>query len=245
MCSRSLRYGGHQSRFSQALRREFLRDENMHISHEAIYTYLYVLPRGELKKTLVGYLRRKRKARRKRTGLKEQRGQIPEIISIEERPAEVADRSIPGHWEGDLLMGKDHRSALGTLVERKIRWVYLVPLKDKDAESVRKSFSKAILRLPKSLRKSMTYDQGKEMAEHKLFTKKKKVKVYFAHPGCPWERGTCENTNGLIRQFFPKGTDFNKFSLKEIRWVEKLLNERPRKVLGFRTPQEVIAGMLR
>lgn len=230
---------------AQVLRREFPRDEAMQISHEAIYTYLYVLPRGELKKTLVGYLRQERKVRRKRTGLKEQRGKIPEMISIEERPAEVAHRSVPGHWEGDLLMGKRHQSALGTLVERKTRWLYLVPLKTKDAPCVRKSFGKAITRLPKSLRKTMTYDQGKEMAEHKLFTKETKVKVFFAHPGSPWERGTCENTNGLIRQFFPKGTDFNRVPLRQIRWAEKLLNERPRKALGFMTPKEVISGLLR
>ena len=230
---------------AQVLRQDFPRDEAMQISHESIYDYLYVLPRGELKKTLVGYLRQERKARKKRTSLKEQRGKIPEMISIEERPAEVARRSVPGHWEGDLLMGKDHKSALGTLVERKTRWVYLVPLKQKDARCVRKSFAKAITRLPKSLRKSMTYDQGKEMAEHQMFTKETKVKVFFAHPGSPWERGTCENTNGLIRQFFPKGTDFNKVPLREVRWAENLLNERPRKALGFMTPKETLAGLLR
>ena len=230
---------------AQVLRREFPGDKAMQISHESIYEYLYVLPRGELKKTLIKYLRQERKKRRERTGLKEQRGKIPEMISIEERPAEVADRSVPGHWEGDLLMGKDHRSALGTLVERKTRWVYLVPLKQKDALCVRKAFAKTITRLPKRLRRSMTYDQGKEMAEHKLFTKQTKVKVYFAHPGSPWERGTCENTNGLIRQFFPKGTDFSKVSLKEFRWVEGLLNGRPRKTLGFQTTKEVIGTLLR
>lgn len=230
---------------AQVLRREFQRDEAMQISHESIYEYLYVLPRGELKKTLVGYLRQERKARRKRTGLKEQRGKIPEMISIEERPAEVAQRSVPGHWEGDLLMGKDHRSALGTLVERTTRWVYLVPLKQKDASSVRKAFARTIKRLPKWLRKSMTYDQGREMAEHKLFTKKTEVKVYFAHPGSPWERGTNENTNGLIRQFFPKGTDFSKVPLSTIRWAERLLNGRPRKTLDFRTPKEALTGLLR
>jgi IS30 family transposase len=230
---------------AQVLRREFPRDTTMQISHVSIYEYLYVLPRGELKKTLVGYLRQERKARKKRTGLKEQRGKIPEMISIEERPAEVAQRSVPGHWEGDLLMGKDHQSALGSLVERTTRWVFLVPLKQKDAPSVRKAFAKTIKRLPKSMRKSMTYDQGREMAEHKLFTKKTDVKVYFAHPGSPWERGTNENTNGLIRQFFPKGTDFSKVSVNTIRWAERLLNGRPRKTLDFRTPKEVLAGLLR
>jgi IS30 family transposase len=230
---------------AQTLRREFPRDKSMRISHEAIYDYLFVLPRGALKKELVGYLRQERSARRKRTGLKEQRGKIPEMISIEERPAEVADRSVPGHWEGDLILGKRHQSAMGTLVERKTRWLFLVPLKNKDAESVRKSFAKTIKRLPRRLRKTMTYDQGKEMSEHQLFTKGKKVKVFFAHPGSPWERGTCENTNGLIRQFFPKGTDFNKVPLKEIRWVEGLINGRPRKTLGFQTPKEVIGALLR
>ena len=120
-----------------------------------------------------------------------------------------------------------------------------MPLKGKDAQSVRKAFGKTIKRVPKGLRKTLTYDQGKEMTEHQLFTKETKVKVYFAHPGSPWERGTCENTNGLIRQFFPKGTDFNRVPLKQIRWVEKLLNERPRKTLGFRTPKEVLAEQLR
>jgi transposase, IS30 family len=230
---------------AQMLRREFPQDGAMQISHESIYDYLYVLPRGELKKTLINYLRQERKMRRKRTGLKEQRGKIPEMISIEERPAEVADRSVPGHWEGDLILGKGHKSALGTLVERKTRWLFLVPLKNKDAESVRKSFAKTIRRLPRRLRKTMTYDQGKEMSEHQLFTKGTKVKVFFAHPGSPWERGTCENTNGLIRQFFPKGTDFNKVPPKEIRWVEGLLNGRPRKTLGFQTPKEVIGALLR
>jgi len=230
---------------AQTLRREFPRDKSMRISHEAIYDYLFVLPRGALKKELVGYLRQERSARRKRTGLKEQRGKIPEMISIEERPAEVADRSVPGHWEGDLILGKRHQSAMGTLVERKTRWLFLVPLKNKDAESVRKSFAKTIKRLPRRLRKTMTYDQGKEMSEHQLFTKGTKVKVFFAHPGSPWERGTCENTNGLIRQFFPKGTDFNKVPLKEIRWVEGLINGRPRKTLGFQTPKEVIGALLR
>ena len=217
----------------------------MQISHESIYEYLYVLPRGELKKTLIKYLRQERKMRRVRTGLKEQRGKIPEMISIEERPAEVADRSVPGHWEGDLLMGKDHRSALGTLVERKTRWVYLVPLKQKDALCVRKAFAKTITRLPKRLRRSMTYDQGKEMAEHKLFTKQTKVKVFFAHPGSPWERGTCENTNGLIRQFFPKGTDLVGIPNHRFTKVQQLLNDRPRKRLGYRTPNEVLASRLK
>ncbi len=166
------------------------------------------------------------------------------MISIEERPKEVEDRSIPGHWEGDLIMGKDHQSALGTLVERTTRWVFLVPLKKKDAESVRKAFAKAMLSLPKEVALSLTYDRGKEMAEHRLFTEATKIQVYFAHPHSPWERGTNENTNGLIRQFFPKGTDFSKVPLKAIREAQEMLNERPRAVNNWESPQERMAALL-
>ena len=154
-------------------------------------------------------------------------------------PADLAKRSVAGHWEGDLIVGKGHKSALGTIVERKTRTVIMVPLKGKDALSVRKAFEKELISLPKQMRKSLTYDNGHEMAQHSLFTSRTKMKVYFAHPNSPWERGTCENTNGLIRQFFPKGTDFNKVSRREIKKVQKMLNERPRAVLGYRTPKDV------
>ncbi len=210
-----------------------------------LYTYLYVLPRGELKKEILAYLRQKRRLYRNRKLSHEKRGQIPDMISIDERPKEVEDRSIPGHWEGDLIMGKDHRSALGTLVERTTRWVFLVQLKAKDAESVRKAFAKIMKTLPQNLAKSLTYDRGKEMPEHRHFTQATKIKVYFAHPQSPWERGTNENTNGLIRQFFPKGTDFSKVSSKEIMRAQDLLNERPRAVNNYESPKERIALLLR
>ena len=211
----------------------------MQLSHETIYQYLYVLGRGELKKELTRYLRRQRPCRRKRLITQDdRRGKIPEMISIEERPAEVADRSVPGHWEGDLLVGLGHRSALGTLVERKTRLVLLVPLKKKDAVSVREAFAQAIRRLPNQLAKSLTYDQGSEMYEHQRFTLETLMKVYFCHPHSPWERGTCENTNGLLRQFFPKGRDLNTVSFQEIRRVERLMNGRPRKVLDWESPSE-------
>ena len=164
---------------------------------------------------------------------------------MKERPLEVADRSVPGHWEGDLVVGPGHRSALGTLVERKTRLVLLVPLKQKDMFSVRKAFARAIRRVPSQMAKTLTYDQGSEMADHKRFSLETKMTVYFAHPHSPWERGTCENTNGLLRQYFPKGTDFNQVSIKQIRKAEKRLNARPRAVLNWRTPSEAIRGLLR
>ncbi|MCJ7790596.1 MAG: IS30 family transposase, partial [Candidatus Atribacteria bacterium] len=185
-------------------------DMAMQISHESIYSYLYVLPRGALRKELVKCLRYHHINRRIHGKSRQKSCPIQDYISIEERPAEVADRTIPGHWEGDLLMGHNNGSALGTLVERTTRMTFLVQLKDKDAATVRETFAKEFKHLPKGLKRSLTYDQGQEMAEHKLFTKSTQIKVYFAHPHSPWERGTNENTNALIRQFFPKGTDFSK-----------------------------------
>lgn len=224
---------------STYLKKKYPDDLLMHISHESIYTYIYLLPRGELKKELIGFLRQKKKSRYTRKGVNEKRGKIPEMISIEERPAEVADRSVAGHWEGDLLMGKGHKSAIGTIVERKTRTVILVKLKAKDATSVRKAFERELRTLPQQMKKTMTYDQGHEMAEHKLFTKNTKIKVYFCHPASPWERGTNENTNMLLRDYFPKGTDFNKITKKELKRIQYELNERPRKTLDWDSPLDV------
>jgi len=231
----------------ETLEREYPHDMTMRISHEAIYQYIYVLPRGSLKKSLIAGLRQERAWRRKKyKGRKseEMRGKIAEMLSIEERPAEVASRSIPGHWEGDLILGKYKRSALGTLVERTTRYTMLVPLKAKDAETVRKEYARALRDLPRDLAKTLTYDQGKEMSEHKQFTVDTGITVYFAHPGSLWERGTNENTNGLIRQFFPKGTEFEKVPLREIRRVQDLLNGRPRKVLDYEKPFEAFTKLV-
>lgn len=225
------------------LKEEYPDDTDMRISHEAIYQFIYVLPRGALKQALVKALRQERKYRRKKHGrkgnLEETRGKIADILSIEERPKEVADRTIPGHWEGDLIMGKYKRTALGTLVERTTRKTVLVPLKEKDAEHVREAYARSLRSLPKELAKTLTYDQGKEMSEHKRFTIATGIQVYFAHPGSPWERGTNENTNGLIRQYFPKGTDFSRVSVRQIKRVERELNDRPRKALHWKKPDEV------
>jgi IS30 family transposase len=227
---------------SRSLRLRFPEDKSMQVSHETIYTYVYVLPRGELRQELFRCLRQKKKTRSRRKNISVRRGNIREMISIEERPKEVLDRSLAGHWEGDLIIGKNHGTALGTLVERKTRAVILVPLKDKSAWGVRKAFENAMRNLPKRMRQTLTYDQGSEMAEHRLFTKNTKIKVYFCHPASPWERGTCENTNGLLRDYFPKGTDFAEVSSREIKRVENQLNERPRKTLGYLTPKEVFAN---
>lgn len=229
----------------QSLKKEYPDEQTMRISHEAIYTYLYVLPRGELKKRLLVLLRRERKRRHKRKNVGKVERKLEDMISIEERPAEVAARTVPGHWEGDLLVGRNRQSALGSLVERTTRFTILVPLRNRTAEEVRKAFAREMKSLPAQLRRSLTYDQGREMAEHKLFTRETRMRVYFAHPASPWERGTNENTNGLIRQFFPKGTDFNMVSRREIKNVQDMLNGRPRKALNWEKPCEVYQQVLR
>ncbi len=227
-----------------SLQRDYPSDTTMRISHEAIYQYIYVLPRGSLKQELIKALRQEHKYRRhkgsKRGSKEETRGKLSNMLSIEERPSEVADRTIPGHWEGDLILGRYKRTALGTLVERTTRYTLLVPLQAKDAVSVCAAYTKTIKTLPKEIVKTLTYDQGKEMSEHQQFTLATGVKVYFAHPGAPWERGTNENTNGLLRQYFPKGTDFSTVSVREIKRVQRELNDRPRKVLQWKKPTEVI-----
>ena len=227
----------------ERLKKEYPLDMTMRISHEAVYRYIYVLPRGTLRKTLIKALRQEHKYRRKKNHSKTQgnKGKIADMLSIDERPQEVADRSVPGHWEGDMIIGLHRKTALGTLVERTTRYTILVPLgRRKDAVSVRKVYARAFHSIPTELKKTLTYDQGKEMLGHKRFTIDTGIQVYFAHPGSPWERGTNENTNGLIRQYFPKGTDFAKVSRYQIKKVERRLNGRPRAVLHYDKPIEVI-----
>ncbi|OIO33543.1 IS30 family transposase, partial [Candidatus Nomurabacteria bacterium CG1_02_47_685] len=219
-------------------------DMTMRITPETIYTYIYVLPRGTLKKELTACLRRNHKRRHKQSREVKIERKLEDMLSIEERPKEVEDRIIPGHWEGDLIVGKYNKSALGTLVERTTRTTILIPIKDRRAETVAKAFAKEVKKLPKQMKLSMTYDQGREMAKHRLFTNITGVQVYFAHPRSPWERGTNENTNGLIRQFFPKGTDFNKVSRYEVKKVQDLLNGRPRQALGFQKPYQVFNQLI-
>ncbi len=213
-------------------------DMDMQVSHETIYSYIYVLPRGELKRELISCLRRSHKHRRKKGSNRRNHGPVQDFLSIEERPQEVADRIIPGHWEGDLIVGRRNASRIGTLVERTTRMTFIVKLENQDAHTVRKAYAQEFCQVPKGLKKTLTYDQGQEMAQHKLFTKETEINVYFAHPRSPWERGTNENTNSLIRQYFPKGTDFSKISKSELKEVQDELNDRPRKTLGWYTPHE-------
>jgi IS30 family transposase len=230
-----------------ANRLKFLYPNNMdmQISHEAIYSYIYVLPKGELKRRVLLALRNHHKARRKKKPKKcGKLGPIQNYLSIEERPAEVADRIVPGHWEGDMLVGKRNMTAIGTLVETTTRMTFLVKLRNLDANTVRKSFEQEFCQLPEGLKKTLTYDQGPEMSGHRLFTRNTNITVYFAHPRSPWERGTNENTNALLRQYFPKGTDFSKISKNELKTVQDELNDRPRQTLAWQTPHEKFAELL-
>ena len=219
-------------------------DMSMHVSHETIYAYLYIHPRGMLKRRLVKQLRRKHINRRIHSKDRRKSYPIQDYISIDERPVEVQERTIAGHWEGDLIMGSMNKSAIGTLVERKTRLTLLVKLPKKDSTTVCEAFAKEFNALPENLKKSLTYDQGQEMAHHKQFTENTKVQVYFAHPHSPWERGTSENTNMLIRDFLPKGTDFTKITKKKLKNIQDMLNDRPRKVLNWYTPHEAFTKIV-
>lgn len=223
---------------------EYPDNKAMRISHEAIYQHLYCLPRGALKKELMKGLRQERKMRQPRKYAHYKRQRIQDIVSISERPPEAEGRAVPGHWEGDLIVGKGHASAMGTLVERTTRLTLLVPLETKDALSVAKAFAAAFKKIPQKMKRSLTYDRGTEMSQHKLFTKDTKIQVYFADPYSPWQRGTNENTNGLIRQYFPKGTNFNEISQADSKEVERRLNSRPRKALEFYTPSEAFYAFI-
>jgi IS30 family transposase len=220
-------------------------DMTMRASHETIYTYVYCLTRGELKKELIATLKQQRTSRERprQKGERAKYGPIPDLVSIEERPKEVEDRIIPGHWEGDLIIGAGGHSAIGTLVERTTRALILVPLKSKQADHVAKAFAHELRKLPEQMKLTLTYDRGSEMARHMLFTKATSMRVYFADPHSPWQRGTNENTNGMIRRYFPKGTDLG-VSRKEIKHVQDLLNGRPRKTLQYRTPYEAFSQLL-
>ena len=224
---------------SVSLSMAFPNNNAMQLSHEAIYFYIYVHAKPELKTELIRELRQQRKYRGNVRRGKDKRTTIKDPVRIDERPIEVIGREVPGHWEGDLVMGKDRKSAIGTLNERSSRTVILVHLKAKDATAVRKAFEQEFKSIPTQMKKTLTYDNGTEMAQHKLFTKNTKTQVYFAHPYSPWERPTNENSNGLIRHYFPKGTDFSEVSKKELKRVQNELNERPRDVLNWKTPKDV------
>jgi IS30 family transposase len=212
-------------------------DESMRVSHETIYRSLFIHARGVLKKELIQHLRSERRIRRSRQSRVSghRSGQIVDAISIRERPAEIEDRAIPGHWEGDLI-GGTRNSHIATLVERHSRFTALVKVPSKDTATVVAALSRHVRKLPAALRRSLTWDRGLEMAKHKTFTVATNVKVYFCDPQSPWQRGTNENTNGLLRQYFPKRTDLSGYSQAELDKVALRLNQRPRKTLGFETP---------
>lgn len=221
------------------LKRTYPDDANSLVSHETIYRSIYIQARGALKKELLQHLKRPRVMRRSRhhTQKTDNHGRILDTVSISERPATVEDRAVPGHWEGDLLCG-DRSSQIATLVERQTRYVMLVKVANKDSETVANALIKHARKLPQELYKSLTWDRGTEMADHKRFTLATDIKVYFCDPRNPWQRGTNENTNGLLRQYFPKGTDLSVHSQARLNAVARRLNERPRKTLNYETPAE-------
>jgi IS30 family transposase len=224
------------------LRTTFPEDPTRHVSHETIYRSLFVQARGALKRELQAHLRRARGLRRAQRGSRGHgRGQIVEAVSIRERPAAVEDRAVPGHWEGDLLCGTQQSQIL-TLVERASRYVVLVRVPTKDTETVIRALTRRVQRLPQGLMTSLTWDRGLEMAAHRTFSLATDVQVYFCDPRSPWQRGSNENTNGLLRQYFPKGADLSGVTQAQLDRVARRLNTRPRQTLGFRTPAATLAA---
>lgn len=211
----------------------------LQVSHETIYTAIYAMPRGELRTEVIGWLRFGHAKRRPRARGEDRRGKIPDMVSIHDRPPEVDERLVPGHWEGDLIKGAYNRSAVGTLVERTTLFTVLAKMDTASAESAVKGFGHVLGRIDAQKRLSMTYDQGREMAAHQQLTEESGVKVYFADPHSPWQRGINENTNGLLRQYLPKGSDLSGFTQDDLDKIAWQLNTRPRKSLGFKCPVEL------
>jgi IS30 family transposase len=229
---------------SRRLPIEFPDDPMMRVSHETIYQSIYVQGRGELRRELARCLRSGRAQRRPRNRA-ESRGRIPDMVMISERPAEAEDRAVPGHWEGDLIIGKAGRSAVGTLVERSTGYLSLLHLPDgREADKVDAAMRRAVKKLPGELFQTITWDQGKEMTRHADFTVSTGIQVYFCDPHSPWQRPSNENTNGLLRQYMPKGTDLSVLSKADLNAIARSLNDRPRKRLGFMKPSERLAELL-
>jgi transposase, IS30 family len=234
-----LREGWSPEQIAGRLKRAWPDDQSKTVSHETIYTALYAMPRGGLRKDLIACLRHGRAKRRPRSRGQDRRGQIPDMLSLHVRPPEVEDRLVPGHWEGDLIKGARNQSAVGTLVERTSRLVLLARMEGATAEAALAGFTCILNRVHMPMRKTLTYDQGKEMSRHKDLTAVTGVAVYFADPHSPWQRGSNENTNGLLRHYLPKGTDLSGLTQEELDAIAWKLNTRPRKLHGFRSPIEV------
>lgn len=229
---------------SATLRRMWPNDSDMRVSHETIYTAIYAQPAGELRRELVKCLRQAKNTRRPRSAGEDRRGQIPEMVSIHVRPPEINDRQLPGHWEGDLIKGAMNRSAVGVLVERTTGLLLLAKMPDASAASALAAFSQKLGSIAEPLRQSMTYDQGREMTRHAELTQATGVKVYFCDPHSPWQRAACENTNGLIRQYLPKGTDLSVHSQEELDAIADQINNRPRNRLGWDSPIQRFAAIM-
>jgi hypothetical protein len=238
--------GANPKQIDVALRRRHGLDDSRRVSHETIYDFIYIHCKGQMKKEFIGYLRRKKPRRSPAPRAKGKlSGQLPGAVNIGVRPAEVALREVPGHWEADLVMGAGNRTAILVITERVSRYVIIVQLGSaKDAESVARALTRAFKRLPAHLRKTLTYDNGREMAQHAAFTIATKVAVYFCDPHSPWQRGSVENINGLIREYFPKGIDFNTVTKGQISKAEWRLNNRPRVVLDGQSPGEVFQDII-
>jgi len=245
LVARRLSWRWSPTQISRSLERQFPRDHNLRVSPETIYRTLYIQTRGALKKELIEHLRRAQPLRRP-SGNRSQgrRGQIQAAVSISQRPAEAADRAVPGHWEGDLIAGS-RNTYIGTLVERSSRYVMLMKLEGKHTESVMAALKSKILKLPGELRRSITWDRGHEMADHLQFTVDTGVQIYFCDPQSPWQRGSNENTNGLLRQYLPKKTDLSVHSQNKLNAIARELNQRPRQTLDWASPAEALTKALR
>jgi IS30 family transposase len=242
--ARKLRCGWSPLQIAGRLRCMHPDDAGKRVSHETIYRALYALPRGALRRELLACLRQGHKTRRPRSQGSSRKDKLPEDLRIAARPDDVEGRLVPGHWEGDLIKGAFNRTAVGTLVERTSRLVLLARLPEFDALTCQKGFERLFREVPEALRKSLTYDRGPEMARHRELAETTGLKIYFADPHCPWQRGSNENANGLIRQYLPKGSDLSHHTQADLNRIAHLLNTRPRKVLDFRTPLEVFEELM-
>ena len=240
-----LQRGWSPEEIAGSLKRDYPDLARMHTSHESIYRYVYVVARGQLQRELAACLRRHHRTRKpRRRGVAATQGKLQDMVLVDQRPPEVENRLIAGHYEGDLILGAGNRSAVGVLVERTTRYTFLCHLPQKDATSVREAFTRKLESIPAALLKTLTYDQGKEMAEHKLLAADLKLQVFFCHPHSPWERGTCESQNGRIRHYLPKGSDLSTVSHQQLSAYQEMLNERPRKILGWKSPAQCFHDLL-
>lgn len=241
---RLLAKGWSPQQISRTLRRQYPHRPAWHVSHETIYTAIYAMPRGHLRQAVVALLRQHKCARRPRGQGTDRRGQLPDLPSIHDRPPEANERLLPGHWEGDLIMGARGTAPVGVLVDRQTLFLKLVRLRASSAQEALEGFSRAFAPLPAALRKTLTYDQGKEMALHKTLSRRTGLAIYFADPHSPWQRGICENTNGLLRQYLPKGEDLSGYTQRQLDAIARRLNLRPRATLDYHCPAEMFMRAL-